>query len=352
MRQLEGKVVVKMIVTIKDVAKKANVAPSTVSRVIANSPRISEKTKKRVREVMEELGYYPNFQARSLAAKSTQSIGVIMPNSAYHAFQNPFFPEVLRGISKNAHANKYGIYLSTGSTEEEIYAEVTSMVQGRRVDGVILLYSRINDKTMKFLQETNFPFTVVGRPDQNEERITFVDNDNIFITKQVTKYLIDLGHRHIAFVGGSLDFVVTIDRLNGYKLALNEAGVPFNKDYMVHEEFIKDNGKEALKSLMSLDSPPTALVTQDDLIAYEMISHLGDMNIKVPEDISIVSFNNLMLSEHSKPPLTSVDICIDQLGFEATSCLIEKIEKPDTLPKRITIPTKFIERKSCERRQS
>ncbi|WP_299094937.1 LacI family DNA-binding transcriptional regulator [uncultured Metabacillus sp.] len=337
-----------MIVTIKDVAKKANVAPSTVSRVIANSPRISEQTKKRVREVMEELGYHPNFQARSLAAKSTQAIGVIMPNSAYHAFQNPFFPEVLRGISKNAHANKYGIYLSTGSTENEIYAEVMSMVQGRRVDGIILLYSRINDKAMKFLQETNFPFSVVGRPYENEERITYVDNDNIYITKQITNYLIELGHRTIAFVGGSSDFVVTIDRLNGYKLALAEAGIPFNEDYLVHEEFIKENGRIAIESLMSLKNPPTALVTQDDLIAYEMISHLEDMNIKVPDDISIVSFNNLMLSEHSKPPLTSIDISIYQLGFEATNCLLEKIKMPETLPKRITIPTKFIERKSCK----
>ena len=108
------------MVTIKDVAKLANVAPSTVSRVIANSSRISEQTKKRVREVMEELGYHPNLQARSLAAKSTQAIGVIMPNSAYYAFQNPFFPEVLRGISTSSHDNKYGIYLSTGSTEDEI----------------------------------------------------------------------------------------------------------------------------------------------------------------------------------------------------------------------------------------
>ncbi|APH05744.1 LacI family DNA-binding transcriptional regulator [Bacillus weihaiensis] len=340
-----------MIVTIKDVAKKANVAPSTVSRVIANSPRISEKTKKKVREVMEELGYHPNFQARSLAAKSTQAIGVIMPNSAYYAFQNPFFPEVLRGISTSAHDNKYGIYLSTGSTEDEIYNEVTSMVLGRRVDGVILLYSRINDKTMNFLQSSNFPFVVVGRPDEHDERISYVDNDNIFITKQVTNYLIDLGHQNIAFVGGSTDFVVTVDRLNGYKLALKDAGISFKKEYMVFEDFIKENGRKAIESLMNLNDPPTALVTQDDLIAYEMISHLEDMGIRVPQDISIVSFNNLMLSEHSKPPLTSIDICIYQLGFEATKCLLEKISIPDTLPKRITIPTKFIERKSCEQKK-
>jgi DNA-binding LacI/PurR family transcriptional regulator len=336
-----------MIITIKDVAKEANVAPSTVSRVISNSPRISEKTKKRVREVMEQLGYHPNFQARSLAAKSTQAIGVIMPNSAYHAFQNPFFPEVLRGISTNAHTNKYGIYLSTGSTEDEIYEEVTSMVQGRRVDGIVLLYSRVNDKTMKFLQEADFPFTVVGRPHENEERVTYVDNDNIFITKQITNYLIQLGHRNIAFVGGSLDFVVTIDRLNGYKIALKEAGIPFNDEYLVHEELIKENGKKAISSLMNLPSPPTGLVTQDDLIAYEIISHLEDMKILVPDDVSIVSFNNLLLSEHSKPSMTSVDIEIYQLGYEAAKCLIEIIKNPDLLPRRITIPTKIIERKSC-----
>jgi DNA-binding LacI/PurR family transcriptional regulator len=336
-----------MVVTIKDVAREANVAPSTVSRVIANNPRISEKTKKRVKEVMNQLGYYPNLQARSLVAKSTQTIGVIMPNSAYHAFRNPFFPEVLRGISMNAHESKYGIYLSTGSTEEEIHEEVLSMVNGRRVDGIVLLYSRVNDRTMNYLEESGFPFTVVGRPSMNEERITYVDNDNIFITKQVTNYLIELGHKNIAFVGGNLDFVVTIDRLNGYNMALMEAGLPVTDAYFVHEKFVNEKGKDAIRTLVELEVPPTALVTQDDLMAYEIISHLEKLNIKVPDDISIVSFNNLSLSEHSKPPLTSVDIGTFQLGHVATKCLIEKIENPETLPIRITIPTRLIERKSC-----
>ncbi|MFC4802826.1 LacI family DNA-binding transcriptional regulator [Neobacillus sp. GCM10023253] len=335
------------MVTIKDVAKAANVAPSTVSRVIANNPRISEKTKRRVKEVMEELGYYPNLQARSLAAKSTQTIGVIMPNSAYHAFRNPFFPEVLRGISMNAHDSRYGIYLSTGSTEEEIHEEVLSMVNGRRVDGIVMLYSRVNDRTMQYLAEIDFPFTVVGRPSTYEERITYVDNDNIFITNQVTKYLIDLGHKNIAFVGGNLDFVVAHDRLNGYRMALTEAGLPVNEAYLVHERFVNENGRDAIQSLINLEVQPTAFVTQDDLMAYEIISHLDALNIRVPEDISIISFNNLSLSEHSKPPLTSVDIGTFQLGQVATQCLIEKIEHQDTLPKRITIPTKLIERKSC-----
>lgn len=335
------------MITIKDVAKAANVAPSTVSRVIADNPRISEKTKRKVREVMEQLGYYPNLQARSLAQKSTQTIGVVFPNSGMNSFQNPFFPIVLQGISTVAHSKKYGMYFSTGATEDEIYEEVYSMVQGKRVDGIVLLSSRVNDKTMLFLEENDFPFTVVGRPYKNESQITYVDNDNIFITRQVTEYLIELGHRNIAFIGGDKHFVVTCDRLNGYKLALAEAGIPFREEYVVHNIKSTENGREVIKSLITMESPPTALVTLDDSMAYTLISHLDKLNVRVPEDISIVSFNNYMLSEHLKPSLTSVDISIFQLGFEATNCLLEKINNPNVLPKRITIPTKLIIRKSC-----
>lgn len=336
-----------MVVTIIDVAKEASVSPSTVSRVIANNPRISEQTKKRVREVMERLDYHPNFQARNLAAKSTKTIGVIMSNSASLAFQNPFFPEVIRGICTSAHASKFGIYLSTGTTSEEIYEEVVSMTQGRRVDGIILLYSRVNDKTMNYLRESGFPFTVVGRPYSYENEITYVDNDNYEIAKQVVKYLTDLGHRQIAFVGGDTDFVVSMDRLKGYKDGLMDAALKFSENYYIKDQSIKKEGKKSIQMLMACDPPPTAIVAHDDLISYEMISYLEDLEIQVPKDISIISFNNHTLSEHLKPPLSSVDISIFQLGLEATNCLLEKIHVPETPWKRLMIPTKLIERRSC-----
>lgn len=336
-----------MVVTIKDVAKEAKVATSTVSRVLKDSPSISQDTKKRVREVMERLGYYPNFQAQSLAGRNTMAIGVIMPNSAYHSFQNPFFSEILRGISIKANESKYGLYLSTSASEEAIYNEVVTMVQGKRVDGILLLYSRKNDKLINYLEEAKIPFTVVGRPFQKEQQITFVDNDNVQTTKQVTNYLIQLGHKRIGFIGGNLDFVVTIDRLNGYKQALTEASIPVEEAYIINEKSVKEEGKDIIKRVMSLSNPPTALVTQDDLMAYEIINHLDVLQMKVPEDMSIVSFNNHSLSEHSRPALTSVDINIYQLGYEATACLIEKMNNPNTPSKRITVPTTIIERKSC-----
>ncbi len=337
-----------MAVTIKDVAKLSNVNPSTVSRVIADSPRISEKTKKKVKAAMEELGYHPNFNARSLVNRNTQAIGIIMPSSAENAFQNPFFAEVLRGISSMAHEKKYSLYMSTGGTPEEIFEAVKSMVQGRRVDGIILLYSRTEDRISEYLKQIDFPFVVIGRPYDNETKIFHIDNDNFLAAKEVTTHLIKNGYKRIAFIGGSLDLVVTIDRLQGYKEALKEAEIPVLDDYIVHVEFQKEGGKEAVVELMSLSKPPTALVVTDDVITFGVLSTFDEMNIKVPDDISVISFNNVMLSEFSSPPLSSVDINIFQLGYNAVKCLVDLGIEAREEAKRIIIPHKLIIRDSCK----
>ncbi|MCH1626150.1 LacI family DNA-binding transcriptional regulator [Fredinandcohnia quinoae] len=336
-----------MTVTIKDVAKLANVAPSTVSRVIADNPRISEETKIRVRKAMEKLGYHPNLIARSLASKSTQSIGLVMPSSADKVFQNPFFPEVIRGISKGAHEKEYSLYWSTGETTDEIYEGVVQMVQGRRVDGLVLLYSRFDDEVVNYLQKNNFPFVVIGKPYKDIEQITHVDNDNFRASKEVTEYLIGLGHERIAFVGGSLSLVVTIDRLLGYETAIKNAGLPNRDEYISNEEFLKEGGQEAITELLSLSEPPTALVVADDLMALGVVNKLDEIGKVVPDDISVVSFNNVLLTEISRPPLTSVDINIFRLGYEAAKNLIEKVEDPQEPVKRIIIPHQLIKRQSC-----
>ncbi|MTH53288.1 LacI family DNA-binding transcriptional regulator [Bacillus mangrovi] len=333
--------------TIKDVAKMAKVAPSTVSRVIANNPRISERTKERVREAMKSLGYHPNFIARSLANQSTQAIGIVLPSSADKAFQNPFFPEVIRGISKAAHQKQYALYMSTGETEEEIYEGVVHMVEGKRVDGIVLLYSSVDDKLTRFLRQKEFPFVIVGKPFKDMYEITHVDNDNYRAAKEVTEHLIDSGHKEIAFIGGNLNLVVTVDRLLGYEKAIRNAELPYRNEYIVHEEFLKEGGQEAVIELFSLQSPPTALVVADDLMAVGVLRMLFKMGIRVPEDVSVVSFNNIMMAELSQPPLTTVDINIFQLGCESARSIIQTIENPMEPARRIIIPHKIIKRQSC-----
>ncbi|WP_416828721.1 LacI family DNA-binding transcriptional regulator [Ectobacillus polymachus] len=337
-----------MAITIKDVAKKANVAPSTVSRVIANSPRISEKTKRRVRKIMDELGYHPNMNARSLANQMTQALGLVMPSSASKAFLNPFFPEVIRGISSFSHVKDYSLYMSTGDTEEEIFEGVARMVQGKRVDGIIVLYSRTNDKVVQYLHEQQFPFVLIGKPSHAMESITYIDNDNYLAGREVTEYLLSLGHKRIAFIGGSPDLMVTKERLAGYKEALKLANIALPDEYVCFMEFLREGGQLAVEHLMSYEEAPTAIVVTDDLMALGVLSTLSEKGYHVPDEVSVVSFNNVVFAEIAYPPLTSVDVKIYQLGYEAAKNLIERIETPNFSPKSIIVPYKLIVRQTCK----
>lgn len=336
-----------MTVTIKDVAEKANVAPSTVSRVIADHPRISEKTKKKVRKIMEELGYYPNFNARSLANQSTKSIGLVMPNSTNKSFQDPFFPEVIRGISSFAHGKDYSICLTTGENEEEQFQDVVKMVQGKRVDGIILLYSRKDDAIVNYLMQMNFPFVIIGRPAENVEKITYIDNNNYQAARELTEYLITSGHKQIAFLGGSERLLVMQDRVAGFCDGMKLADLEVSEQWIKHVEFELTGGKEAAHEIMATDCTPTAIFVTGDLLALGLLSALGEMGIQVPTDVAVVSFNNLMISEISSPPLTTVDVNIHQLGYEAAKCIIGKIEGDSEGAKSIIVPTKIIERQTC-----
>jgi len=336
-----------LAITIKEVAKLANVAPSTVSRVIANNPRISEETKKRVRDVMEQLGYHPNFIARSLASQSTKVIGLVLPHSSGVFFQNPFFAEVIQGLSEGVHEKQYALQMSTGKTEEELYEGVVHMVQGGRVDGIILLYSRIDDKILYYLKARNFPFVVIGKPFEFVEKITHVDNDNYLAAKEATEYVIGLGHEKIGFIGGSPSLTVTMDRLLGYKDALRDHNLLLNEEYIIHEEFLREGGQEAVKKLLKRTIPPTALIVTDDLMALGVVNSLTEMQIDIPSQVSIVSFNNALFAEMSRPPLTSIDINIEELGYQAARSLIQMLENEKEPVKRIIIPHQLVVRHSC-----
>lgn len=336
-----------MAVTIRDVADATNVSPSTVSRVISDNPRISQKTKEKVRLAMKELGYHPNFIARSLANQSTSVIGVVFPSSGDTAFQNPFFTEVLRAISEGAHDEKFGIQLTTGKTEEEILNDVIQMVQGKRVDGLILLYSRQDDPIIDYLLEQNIPFVLVGQPTSKPDHITYVDNDNCLAAKEGTEGLIHLNHKKIAFIGGINGLMVTNKRLAGYKQALEEANIPIQEEYIIFDDFLIEGGKHAVEKLLALKELPTAVLVTDDLMAMGVMQSLNEEGLRIPEDVAILSFNNTIFSVLSNPPLSSVDIHIFDLGLEAISQLVKRIKNPEEPVSHSIIPYKIVIRSSC-----
>ncbi|MBM7839602.1 DNA-binding LacI/PurR family transcriptional regulator [Alkalihalobacillus xiaoxiensis] len=328
-----------MSVTIKDVAKRANVSPSTVSRVLSDSSKISDKTKKKVRKTMDELGYHINFNARVLVQKSTKAIGIVMKHSASQSMQNPFFPEILRGISAFCHKKEYSISLTTGESEQAIFEEVIKMVQGKRVDGLIVLYSKEDDQVVPYLLEQKIPFVVIGKPASQSNQMMYVDNDNVQAAKEATEFLIQLGHERIGFIGDDPTFQVMQDRLNGYREGLLTSGLEVIDAYVKDFIYGTDRVKQIIDELVALTIKPTAIVISADVNAFAVMKELRERGITVPEQMSIISFNNTILSQFSIPPMTAVDIQTYQLGYEASRCVIELIHDTEMFKHSVIIPT-------------
>jgi DNA-binding LacI/PurR family transcriptional regulator len=333
-----------MAVTIKDVARAANVAPSTVSRVLANSSKISEQTKEKVFAAIKQLNYHPNVIARSLANKSTKILGLVLPSEAEDLFKNPFFIQIMTGISVYAQRKGYYIMYAFSKSEKEELNFIRNYANSKLVDGVILLTSRQNDKCIKFLNKIKFPFVVVGRP-ENTEDVLWVDNDNFKAMYDVVDKILLKGHKNVAFIGGPKDLNMSKDRLDGYKKALEVHGVPIDEKLIVQkEDFSEVCGYEAMVDILKYKTP-TAVVTTDDLLAF---GALKAINEKVDKNIAVVGFNNTPLAIYQRPALSSVDINAEKLGFYAAKLLIDKLENEEMVFTHYMVETVLIERESTQ----
>ncbi|MFC5529369.1 LacI family DNA-binding transcriptional regulator [Cohnella yongneupensis] len=336
-----------MAVTIKDVAKLAGVSPSTVSRVIANHPRISVETSNRVREVMEELGYHPNMMAKSLVSKTTRTIGVVLPRPAEELLLNFFFYELIRGVLAQLTRAGYDLLMAGGSNEQEELETVTRLARSGRVDGLLLLYSRASDPVIHLLRKEKMPFVLLGRSLDYED-VPSVDNDNVQAAYDATKHLIAQGQRRIGFVSGPAKLAMTQDRMAGYTKAITEAGLPFKDGWVVEGEFLLESGYRAMASIMSQPEPPTALVIIDDVVAFGVLKGLTELGYRIPQDVAIVSFNNIALTELTMPPITSVDVGTYQLGYTASQMVLRMIQQVEITNRQI-IPHRLVVRESSLR---
>jgi DNA-binding LacI/PurR family transcriptional regulator len=332
-----------MSVTITDVAKLANVSPSTVSRVIADNPKISDATKKKVYKVMKEMHYYPNAIARSLVSKTTKTIGLILPNTDEDLFVNPFFIQIMRGISHYAQKKGYYIMYTYSSNEDQEVEYIASLMNSRRVDGIILPTVRKDDKCIAYLKKEDYPFVVIGKP-ENTDGILWVDNDNFHAMYSVVNYLIQKGERKIAFIGGSPALNVTTNRLEGYKKAMQNIGLKIDENMIEVAEFTEISGYDAMKKILTKSSP-SAVVTTDDLIAFGALKAINEISDR---HISIVGFNNTPLAAFRTPSLSSVDINSEELGYFAVKLLINKLENDKEDISNYIIDTKLVVRESTK----
>ena len=334
-------------ITVKDVAERAGVSPSTVSRVISNHPKISEKTKTKVLKIMEELGYYPNAIARSLASNKTGTIGVILPARSGDLLLNPFFPEALRGILKGASANSYDVLISSGYEGEDELEILKKLIRSSKVDGIIIMSSRIDDECQDYLNSIEFPFSLIGSPYDHKEKVNHVDNDNYMAAYELTTYLSMIGKKKIALIAGEITQMVTIKRVEGYRKALMESNLPYDEKLLFTGKFDEETGYLYGNEILNLKEKPDAIIITDDVIAFGAVQILRANGVKIPDDIAIASFNNSVLSRYSDIPLTSVEINSFDLGYEAALLLVTSINE-GIKGKKVIIPYTIIKRQSTE----
>ena len=336
-----------MAVTIKDVAAVAGVSPSTVSRTCKNNPSISEETKERVRKAMAELGYEPNFQASNLASQNSRTIGIILPASAKEVYENSFYLEAIQGISHYCNGRQYMTTIVTGQDEAEILDAVRSMSRSGKVDGFIILYSKKDDPVIDYLFNEGLLYILIGKATQYTNQTIYIDNDNLLAGREAAEYLYQLGHRRIAYLGSDSSLMFSADRKAGYQLALASHQLPVRPEYCVEVKNVSENNEEAIRRLLMQKDRPTAILVSDDILAVSLERVCLENHLAIPEDLSIISFNNSLFARLTSPQLTSIDIGAGQLGSEAASQIINHIENPNLLATKIIVPHHLIERDSC-----
>ncbi|CAM2076015.1 MAG: LacI family DNA-binding transcriptional regulator [uncultured Clostridium sp.] len=336
-----------MKVTIKDVAREAKVATSTVARVLANSSKISEETKERVNEAIKKLNYTPSVVARGLANNKTRILAVLLPGGAEVSFENPFFVQAMKGISMYSQKEDYYIMYAFNENKKDDEEWIKKFTEGNLVDGVCLFNVKDNDITINYLKEKEFPFVVIGRPDEIEG-VLWVDNDNFAAMYNLTQNMVDLDNKKIAFIGAKPEMNVSKDRLNGYKQALFSRNIELDNELIIEmDDFSEKNGYLAAKKILEKNKV-SAFVTTDDLLAFGVQRAIKDLGY---EDISIVGFNNIPLTQYKNPPLSSVDINSEKLGMYATKLLIDKLENRESKGYYV-IETKLVERESLIKKEN
>lgn len=329
--------------SIKDIAKKANVSVSTVSRVLNNSKYVRDELRERVLKAVEEYGYKPNLVARGLVNKKTNLIGVLIPRLA-----NNFFAEIIEGVENLAHLYGYNILLGTSNNDVQKEVELLSVFVERQLDGIIFSVTEFTDEHRKFFEGLPVPTVFIGQEIEHGT-YPYVTIDNVKASYEATKYLIKLGHKRIAIIAGPKDDVATgVDRLRGFVKAMEEEGLAVEHGWQIHKYHTIENGYLAASQVMSHEEKPTAIFACSDLLALGAINYLTEHGYSVPNDISVMGFDDIDLASIFKPKLTTVKQFPVEIGAISIRLLIDLMEKGQVLDLRNLVPYRIVVRESTK----
>lgn len=331
----------------KDIAKVLNISIATVSRALREMPEIHADTRRAVMRVAEELDYQPNQLAKNLVNSRTRTIGVIVPNLSYY-----FFSALLNSIEEAAMQTGYSVMIC--QSNESSLREKTHVqnLMRSQVEGFIISLPRdtSNCEHVERLVRRNVPVVLVDRHTDSLEAFKVVV-DNYDASYKVTKHLIDNGCQRIACLAGPPQLLISNQRIAGYKDALTAHGLPVIDEYILHCDYTQESTIMQTLRLMSLATPPDGLLTISDQIAYSAIYALRQKNVRIPDDLTIASFNNEPFSALLSPTLTSVSQPIQQMGVEAMRLLLMQIDSGDAVlhPQTTVMNTQLVVRESSVR---
>jgi LacI family transcriptional regulator len=331
-------------ITIVDVARESGVSYSTVSRVLNGFEFVKDSTREKVLEAAGRLGYVANLQARSLAGGRSNIIGLVVP-----ALDNGYIVEITRGIDEEIARANYELMLYTTHRHRSKESLYVNTIANGLSDGVLLMIPLIQTDYLHALRERNFPYVMIDQTD-NDNLSNVVDSTNWQGAYEATDYLIKQGHRKIAHILGLEVLSSARERLDGYKSALNAHQIPYNKAYVVEGDFTHPKGYTMMQQLLQLDDRPTAVFAANDLSAFGAMQAIRDAGLRIPDDISIIGFDDIPEAAMMSPKLTSVRQPLEQMGREAARLLLEVIDSAEDRPlRRITLVTRLIERESVKK---
>lgn len=326
-------------VSIKDIAAAAGVSHSTVSRALRNSPLLKPETIARIQKIAQEKGYTASAVARSLVTRRTQTIGVVVTTIA-----DPFVAEVVSGIEEAANEHRYSVFLANSNAEPEREMNVVRSFAEHRVDGIVVTSSRVGALYTPMLSSMQVPIVLVNNQHPGEF-VHSVMIANFEASRQATDLLVELGHRRIAYLGDRFGYQSDSERFAGYREALDCAGLPFAPELVSHGDGRPEGGYEAMKKLLALPDPPTAVFCYNDMSALGALKAIREAGLRVPRDISVVGFDDLFVAEYAEPPLTTVRQPRRQMGRLAAEILLKLIEG-EQADEIIRVPGELVLRQS------
>ncbi len=332
-----------------EIARKTGFSVSTVSRVLhdhSNKYKISAATKDLVRKTAEELDYRPNKLARGLRLKQTHEIGVIIPD-----ISNPFFATLVKSIAGELRKSGYSIFVCDSDENAVIEKESVKILLEKKVDGLIIAPVGQEAAHLKQIAAANTAWVMIDRCFEDLEADA-VSVDNVRGAYLATQYLIREGHRHIAFIQGLLGTYVNEGRLQGYKQALQEANLAIDERLIVGDDFRNYNGYLETKLLLKLQEPPSAIFTAGDLIAMGALEALQEDHSRVPQDISLVTFDDPSFATYLSPALTTVAQPVEKMGEMAVKLLFRRLRTPKVEWRRILLEPRLVVRDSVMRKSA